>query len=556
MIGVISSEREEEIVKEFFELFKTPWEFYAHDRYYDIVLLTQNKIPKPNSKLVVIYGSDKSQFDHVEEIRVQSKYKRTSVEYNGVEIPIYGNLLTFKGEGQPILRVRDSSEVAGLKIDSSRINMIVLGYNLFDEIYYLLSTGQPKENSFIPTLEIHISLLRNLITNAGIPLIEVPPVPIGYDFITCLTHDIDFVGICNHRLDHTMLGFLYRASVGSMLRVLKGKLSLQKLITNWKAVLSLPFVYLGLAKDFWFQFNEYTKIEKDMKSTFFLSPFKDQMGENISMHGGKRRAIKYDISDVGNTAKTLAEKGFEIGTHGIDAWHSLEKARRELDRVVEYCRGPEIGIRIHWLLFNNDSYQILENAGFSYDSTSGYNDAVGYRAGTLQVFKPFSTKNLMELPLHIQDTALFYPRRMNLSEKKALNLCVDLFKNAKSYGGVLTILWHDRSLAPERLWGDFYINLLKKVKEDNAWLAPAGQVVRWFRNRRALTFDEVKIVENKIRLTLKHQENYDETGMKPFLLLRIHPPRIQDSGSNGPTHSGNCYFDVPLKGEGVMEISF
>ena len=29
----------------------------------------------------------------------------------------------------------------------------------------------------------------------------------------------------------------------------------------------------------------------------------------------------------------------------------------------------------------------LEKAGFSYDSTVGYNETIGYRAGTAQVFK-------------------------------------------------------------------------------------------------------------------------------------------------------------------------
>ena len=41
---------------------------------------------------------------------------------------------------------------------------------------------------------------------------------------------------------------------------------------------------------------------------------------------------------------------------------------------------------MHWLYFGDDSPKTLEAAGFDYDSTCGYNDAVGYRAGTSQVF--------------------------------------------------------------------------------------------------------------------------------------------------------------------------
>lgn len=555
MIGVISGEKDREIIREFFELFKTPWEFYDPHRSYDVVLSTQNKIRKTNSKLLIIYSSDKRHFDDIREIRVQSKYKNASVEYHHTEIPIYGDLLTFEGVGRPVLYVKDNSEVAGLEIKSEGLRKIALGYNLFEEIDHLLSTGQPKENAHIPTLEIHISMVRSLITDAGILLIEVPPVPARYDFITCLTHDIDSWGIRNHILDDSMWGFLYRASVGSLLGVFGRRLSFRKLLKNWKAVLSLPLVYLGLTKDFWLQINTYTEIEKDLKSTFFFIPFKNRTGNKLPYAAAKRRSTKYDISDVRETVKELSEQGFEIGLHGIDAWHSLEMARQEFDRVHEYCNGSEIGVRIHWLFFNHDSYRTLESAGFSYDATFGYNEAVGYRAGTGQVFKPLTTKKLLELPLHIQDTALFYSRRMNLSEQKALHLCESLLRKANSYGGILAILWHDRSLSPERLWGDFYIKLLEEIKKYNIWFATAGQAVRWFRKRRALGFGQVKDMGDRVRLELKNDENYHESEVEPPLLIRVYPPRIRGLGNGDLVPYGWNYSDIPWRGEKEIEIA-
>ena len=54
-----------------------------------------------------------------------------------------------------------------------------------------------------------------------------------------------------------------------------------------------------------------------------------------------------------------------------------------------------------------------------YDSTVGYNETIGYRAGTSQVFKHPDVDHLLELPLHIMDTALFYPSYMNLSDDQA-----------------------------------------------------------------------------------------------------------------------------------------
>ena len=39
---------------------------------------------------------------------------------------------------------------------------------------------------------------------------------------------------------------------------------------------------------------------------------------------------------------------------------------------------------MHWLYFDQNSPKTLENAGANYDSTVGYNETVGYRAGTAQ----------------------------------------------------------------------------------------------------------------------------------------------------------------------------
>ena len=38
MIGVIADPAEHDVVREFFELFKTPWEFYRGDGQYDVLL--------------------------------------------------------------------------------------------------------------------------------------------------------------------------------------------------------------------------------------------------------------------------------------------------------------------------------------------------------------------------------------------------------------------------------------------------------------------------------------------------------------------------------------
>lgn len=520
MIGVISKTSQEEIVREFFQLFKIPWEFYSSNRSYDVVLSTRNEIPELTPKLLVIYSSETGSFDSQKGIGLGSRYRDLILERDDLEFPIYGNILTFDRLHKSVIRAKGMSGPAAIEIEEPEAKIVRIGYDLFSEVSFLLSSGQPAEYAHIPTLEIHISILRNLILDAGVPLLEIPPVPAGYDFITCLTHDVDFAGIRNHKFDHTMFGFIYRALLGSVIDVLKGRTSWNRLSKNWKAVLLLPCVYLGIVKDFWAQFERYIELEKGLGSTFFLIPFKNQAGLNVSEQARKRRAARYDVCDIEPDVRRLISCGCEVGLHGIDAWQDSEKGRKEFERIFDVVGESNIGIRMHWLYFCNHSPRLLETAGFSYDSTFGYNDAIGYRGGTVQVFRPLGAKKLLELSLHIQDTALFYPDRMGLTDSKADELVNQLLKNTTMFGGVLAINWHQRSLGPERLWDDFYITLLGKLKALNVWFSTASDAVEWFNKRRAVSFQDAEFNGNTVKLRLGGY-NPDH---RPGLLVRIYKP--------------------------------
>ena len=113
--------------------------------------------------------------------------------------------------------------------------MIRMGYDLFEEVRHLLVNAQPFEYANIPTLDAHIDMLRTWIVEEGNALVEIPSVPSGYSFTACLTHDIDFIGIRHHKLDHTMLGFLYRSTVGAARNLFRGKTNLRRALKIWRA---------------------------------------------------------------------------------------------------------------------------------------------------------------------------------------------------------------------------------------------------------------------------------------------------------------------------------
>ena len=59
MIGVIADPAEADVVREFFELFKTPWEFYRRDERYDVLLCAGDRPFEGDAKLVVFTPEEK-----------------------------------------------------------------------------------------------------------------------------------------------------------------------------------------------------------------------------------------------------------------------------------------------------------------------------------------------------------------------------------------------------------------------------------------------------------------------------------------------------------------
>src|SRR2546425_2852992 len=96
MIGVIPKADQITVVEEFFQLFKTPWEFYRQGRTYDVVVATTDEIPEVDTRLLVIYGSEVKSSDARNGIAVRSRRQGVCLNYRGIVLPIYGELLTFE----------------------------------------------------------------------------------------------------------------------------------------------------------------------------------------------------------------------------------------------------------------------------------------------------------------------------------------------------------------------------------------------------------------------------------------------------------------------------
>ena len=547
MIRVAVHPDRRDAAAEFFELFKTAWGWHAPKTPCTVLLTDGSAPPDAAADVTLLFSpehqegdppSDGAQTSSVDGCRVQG--------VNGMELPVYTSCRFFRHAEEPLL-TDGSGRILVCKETVNGRRILRAGYDLFDEIAYLLSTGQPTDSAGLPALDRQIAFLRRCVLDAGRPLVELPPCPPGVPYTVCLTHDVDFAGIRQHGFGRTFQGFAQRALFGSLKRVRNGSLGWSGLLKNYAAVFSVPLIHLRLVNDFWMQFDAYRRLEEPNRSTFFLIPFKNRPGEQVPDAYPKRRATRYDVEDVREEARKLMEDGWEMGLHGIDAWHNsgcgiLEKER--MDSVLGRKTG---GIRTHWLCRNALTDQLLDEAGFDYDSTSGYNETIGFRAGTSQVFKPLTCRTMLEVPMHIQDVALFFPAFLNLDERTAWERCEAILEQCRAHSGVLTVLWHMRSLAPERLWDGFYRRLLQRFREDGAWICTAAETAAWFRKRR-----EIRMVQ-RMTATGEHVIRFEGHPDSPMAVRMYQPVPFSQAGDpaftetirEGPSELRTGFYDKP-----------
>src|SRR5262249_9781756 len=91
MIGVVARADEHDVAREFFELFKTPWEFWRGTGRYDVLVDTDRGISlNHRARLVLLYGSEPGAFDHHRERRPGPPRNGAVLSWRGDQIPVYG----------------------------------------------------------------------------------------------------------------------------------------------------------------------------------------------------------------------------------------------------------------------------------------------------------------------------------------------------------------------------------------------------------------------------------------------------------------------------------
>jgi hypothetical protein len=182
--------------------------------------------------------------------------------------------------------------------------------------------------------------------------------------------------------------------------------------------------------------------------------------------------------------ETLLEAGAEVGLHGSYT-AADDPARLGREKVtLEALAGPIRGHRYHYLRADSHkNLDVLADLGFAYDTTLGFPDAVGFRAGIAHPFRPWSFErdgplDLVEIPLAAMDATLAEERYLGLTAKRAEPQLMALLDWAAENGGAFAVLWHPDRFDPLTSggWDRLYSRVLEGVRERGGVCVPAAEL--------------------------------------------------------------------------------
>ena len=295
-----------------------------------------------------------------------------------------------------------------------------------------------------------------------------PPRWGGARFAVALTHDVDRPWRWTRRGVRNAAGRL-RAQT----RAGAGRDALREA----RGLAALPVHRLRGTDPNW-RFHRIAEVEAERgaRSTYFV----------LAGHGHKEDGFAPEVYDRlrPRLVETLLDTGAEVGLHG--SYTSAEdplRLEREAKALQELA-GELAGQRYHFLRVDPfANLAPLAGLGFRYDSSLGFADAPGFRAGIAHPFRPWSEElaaplPLVEVPLALMDTTLAEPQYLGLSAEQAEVRALSLLDRAAEDGGGFSILWHtnrfDRATAAG--WDRLYERILDGVVERGGALLTGAEL--------------------------------------------------------------------------------
>ncbi len=201
--------------------------------------------------------------------------------------------------------------------------------------------------------------------------------------------------------------------------------------------------------------------------------WEDKIGVRSSIYFMASQIIgdsDYSIKELARKPymETMNKEGWEPGFHpGFRTYNCVETFRQE-KHVLESALNVKLsGGRQHGLRFQNPyTWRLWEEEGFQYDSTVGFAEQEGFKAGTSYPYAPYDlienrTMNLLEFPITLMDCTLDKYRGLDAGQREIV--LENLLQQVENSGGIFVLLWHNTYFG-ERNIGTYHHQLVELVE--------------------------------------------------------------------------------------------
>ena len=346
-----------------------------------------------------------------------------------------------------------------------------------------------------PLVDIYINLLKNKIIEKLNNAFYRPLWKDDKTFALALSHDVDRVSKTSlsavrncfkqvryeHKLNRK-LQFLFYGIGSSVISPLNYVVKHSPLFSlNKSCQLEKSFEIICRLED---RYN--------IKSTFFILPLKVGPIHYLDwLYSYNEKVIfRNKWMKIKDILCNIITDGWDIGLHGgLESYINPNILSIQKQSIEKLLNIKIVSIRQHCLRFKIDeTWKAQESANFKYDSTYGYNEIVGFRGSCCLPFRPFSISrnkelNIWELPLTIQDNALFQSDKQNKGDY--YEDAISLLSEEKDVGGVATLLWHTNAVCNKHYpgWFEVYEKIIQWAINQNAFIGSIKEIMDWWESR-------------------------------------------------------------------------
>lgn len=246
-----------------------------------------------------------------------------------------------------------------------------------------------------------------------------------------ISHDTDHITVSEHLLKDAIIPkFMTRMHI----ELLRGRISMREYLLRWG----------DFFKNKWQNIDELITFNNvnHVPSSFFIA-----VNKGIGLNYSNTAALTW--------IDQMKYRHCEIGLHGIE-FDNFEAIQRERNLFKGLTQNESFGIRMHYVRNSEKTYQLLDQAGYRYDST-------------VHAFQnPYRIGGMWEFPFQIMDGWVIENGRRwqsrNLEQsKESTKKIID--KAAEMNLAYLGIDFHDRYFSHSfNTWLEWYIWLVEYLR--------------------------------------------------------------------------------------------